>query len=147
MNQALKDSYNDIIKINKYIEEIQPIWNIEEKRRQAVVNWPAPPKIHRGLEWPQCLNCSVFFVLCLSSNFLISYHIISYHIISYHIILGAGPQCRLPWPWPWPWPLLSIITVVMYCTVLYCTVLYCTGPYIAIHSHDVSMSIITAIIL
>ena len=42
---------------------------------------------------------------------------------------------------------LSIITVVMYCTVLYCTVLYCTGPYIAIHSHDVSMSIITAIIL
>merc|ERR1711873_107811 len=42
--------------------------------------------------------------------------------------------------------LLSIITVVIYCTVLYCTVLYCTGPYIAIHSHDVSMSIITAII-
>ena len=35
--------------------------------------------------------------------------------------------------------LLSIITVVMYCTVLYCTVLYCTGPYIAIHSHDVYM--------
>ena len=47
----------------------------------------------------------------------------------------------------WPWPMLSIITVVMYYTVLYCTVLYCTGPYIAIHSHDVSMSIITAIIL
>ena len=43
--------------------------------------------------------------------------------------------------------LLSIITVVMYCTVLYCTVLYCTGPYTAMHSHDVSMSIITAIIL
>ena len=19
--------------------------------------WPAPPTIHRGLEWPQCLNC------------------------------------------------------------------------------------------
>ena len=34
---------------------------------------------------------------------------------------------------------LSIITVVMYCTVLYCTILYCTGPYIAIHSHDVSI--------
>ena len=38
-------------------------------------------------------------------------------------------------------------TVVMYYTVLYCTVLYCTGPYTAIHSHDGSMSIITAIIL
>ena len=34
----------------------------------------------------------------------------------------------------------------MYYTVLYYTVLYCTGPYIAIQSHDVSMSIITAII-
>ena len=78
MNQALKDSYNDIIKINKYIEEIQSIWNIEEKRRQALVNWPAPPKIHRGLEWPQCLNCSVFFVLCLSSNFLILLLILLY---------------------------------------------------------------------
>merc|ERR1711867_371704 len=42
---------------------------------------------------------------------------------------------------------LSIITVVMYCTVLYSTVLYYTGPYTAMHSHDVSMSIITAIIL
>ena len=27
------------------------------------------------------------------------------------------------------------------------TVLYCTGPYTAMHSHDGSMSIITAIIL
>ena len=42
---------------------------------------------------------------------------------------------------------LPLVTVVMYYTVLYCTVLYCTGPYIAIQSHDVSMSIITAIIL
>ena len=36
--------------------------------------WPAPPTIHRGLEWPQFLNCSLFdclFVLCLSANFLI----------------------------------------------------------------------------
>ena len=40
-------------------------------KQYSGVYWPAPPKIHRGLEWPQCLNCSVFFVLCLSSNFLI----------------------------------------------------------------------------
>ena len=24
-----------------------------------VIYWPAPPTIHRGLEWPQCLNCSL----------------------------------------------------------------------------------------
>ena len=35
-------------------------------------NWPAPPTIHRGVEWSQFLNCSLFvclfvclFVLCL----------------------------------------------------------------------------------
>merc|ERR1711873_327223 len=36
--------------------------------------WPALPTIHRGLEWPQCLNCSLsvcLIVLCVSSNFLI----------------------------------------------------------------------------
>ena len=34
------------------------------------IYWPAPPTIHRGLEWPQFLNCSLS-VLCLSANFLI----------------------------------------------------------------------------
>ena len=34
--------------------------------------WPAPPTIHRGLEWPQCLNClsvclSVCLIVCLFS--------------------------------------------------------------------------------
>ena len=40
--------------------------------------WPAPPTIHRGLEWPQFLNSLIvcLFVLCLfsdclSANFLI----------------------------------------------------------------------------
>ena len=35
--------------------------------------WPAPPTIHRGLEWPQFLNCSLsvcLIVLWLSANFL-----------------------------------------------------------------------------
>ena len=28
--------------------------------------WPAPPTIHRGLEWPQCLNCLfVCLYVCL----------------------------------------------------------------------------------
>merc|ERR1712115_366378 len=32
----------------------------------SVINWPAPPTIHRGLEWPQCLNClSVCQSVCL----------------------------------------------------------------------------------
>merc|ERR1711873_262314 len=35
--------------------------------------WPAPPSIHRGLEWPQLLNrlfdCSL--LVCLEANFLI----------------------------------------------------------------------------
>merc|ERR1712239_89494 len=36
--------------------------------------WPAPPSIHRGLEWPQCLNCSLIVLclsVCLEANFLI----------------------------------------------------------------------------
>ena len=29
-------------------------------------NWPAPPSIHRGLEWPQCLNhLLVYLFVCL----------------------------------------------------------------------------------
>ena len=29
--------------------------------------WPAPPTIHRGLEWPQCLNSDfVYLIVCLS---------------------------------------------------------------------------------
>merc|ERR1712114_82910 len=35
--------------------------------------WPAPPSIHRGLEWPQCLN-SLFdclIVLLLTSTFIV----------------------------------------------------------------------------
>ena len=31
-------------------------------------NWPAPPSIHRGLEWPQCLKCSL--IVAKFSNFL-----------------------------------------------------------------------------
>merc|ERR1712002_395216 len=36
-------------------------------------NWPAPSSIHRGLEWPQCLNSMsvCLFFVCLSANFLI----------------------------------------------------------------------------
>ena len=32
--------------------------------------WAAPPTIHRGLEWPQCLNCLFFvcLIVCLSAN-------------------------------------------------------------------------------
>merc|ERR1712115_712258 len=34
----------------------------------SVINWPAPPTIHRGLEWPHCLNClSVCLSVCLFS--------------------------------------------------------------------------------
>ena len=32
---------------------------------RSVQYWPAPPTIHRGLEWPQFLNC--LSVLCLFS--------------------------------------------------------------------------------
>ena len=28
-----------------------------------VLYWPAPPSIHRGLEWPQCLKCSLLACL------------------------------------------------------------------------------------
>ena len=101
MNQALKDYYNDIIKINKYIEEIQPIWNIEEKRRQALVNWPAPPKIHRGLEWPQCLNCSLFDCSLFSANFLILLLILlCYSSVSYVIYWPAPPTIHRGLEWP-----------------------------------------------
>ena len=41
-----------------------------------LLNWPAPPTIHRGLEWPQFLNCSL--LVCLFSvgkfsNFFVQY--------------------------------------------------------------------------
>ena len=42
---------------------------------EAEFNSPPPPTIHRGLEWPQFLNCSLIvlwlFSVCLSANFLI----------------------------------------------------------------------------
>merc|ERR1712243_299895 len=60
-------------------------------------NWPAPPTIHRGLEWPQFLNSLI--VLCLSvcslsvckfSNF-IQYSTVEYSTVQYK---AAGPPSR-----------------------------------------------------
>ena len=33
--------------------------NVIQFVRAYNYNWPAPPTIHRGLEWPQFLNCSL----------------------------------------------------------------------------------------
>merc|ERR1712082_511876 len=39
--------------------------------------WPTPSSIHRGLEWPQCLNrlldCSLFFVCLLACQQIFSF--------------------------------------------------------------------------
>ena len=108
------------------------------------------------------LHITILFILDVANIFLITviYEDINIDIISYTIVFSCNPHDFLSLVnqvesgnWEPQFEqiilnfLLSIITVVMYCTVLYCTVLYCTGPYTAIHSHDVSISIITAIIL
>ena len=58
------------------------------------IYWPAPPTIHRGLEWPQFLNSLI--VLCLSvlclcvgkfSHF-IQYSTVEYSTVQYK---AAGP--------------------------------------------------------
>ena len=71
--------------------------------------WPAPPTIHRGLEWPQCLNCSLsvclsacsLSVLCLSSNFLILLLILLYYSsVSSVIYWPALPTIHRGLEWP-----------------------------------------------
>ena len=55
---------------------------------QCFLNWPAPPTIHRGLEWPQFLK-SLFvclFSVCLSANFLIFYSTVQYSIVQYSTV-------------------------------------------------------------
>ena len=51
--------------------------------------WPAPPTIHRGLEWRQFLN-SLFsvclFSVCLWANFLICYSTVQYSIVQYSTV-------------------------------------------------------------
>ena len=60
--------------------------------------WPAPPTIHRGLEWPQCLNClfSVCLIVCLFSvclwaNFLILLLILLFYS-SVSCVIGPLPR-------------------------------------------------------
>ena len=52
--------------------------------------WAAPPTIHRGLEWPQCLNCLFFvcLIVCsLSANILISLLILLFSLhLSYCLL-------------------------------------------------------------
>ena len=60
----------------------------------TVIYWPAPPTIHRGLEWPQCLNCSVFdcLIVCLIVNFLIFLLLTSSFIVLSPLLLARSPE-------------------------------------------------------
>ena len=47
-----------------------------------MINWPAPPTIHRGLEWPQCLNSLiVYLIVCLFVGKFSPFH--SFNFISF----------------------------------------------------------------
>merc|ERR1711873_303309 len=56
--------------------------------------WPAPPSIHRGLEWPQLLNrlfdCSL--LVCLEANFLIFLLLTSSFIVLSSLLLARSPE-------------------------------------------------------
>ena len=98
--------------------------------------WPALPTIHRGLEWPQFLNCSLsvclfvcLIVLCKFSNFL--YFNVLYCTVKYYSVPKqySGVPVRVNWnvtkyrcgsmrEW--------IATIVLWCTLLYCIILYYT---------------------
>merc|ERR1712240_682628 len=58
------------------------------------MGWPAPPSIHRGLEWPQSLNrLSVcLIVLCLEANFLIFLLLTSSFIVLSPLLLACSPE-------------------------------------------------------
>merc|ERR1712240_19771 len=63
--------------------------------------WPAPPTIHRGLEWPQFLNSPIvlcLFVLCLLvclwANFLIYYSTVQYTIVQYSTVQYSAAVMR-----------------------------------------------------
>merc|ERR1711867_79717 len=63
--------------------------------------WPALPTIHRGLEWPQCLNCSLFDCSLFSANFLILLLILlCYSSVSYVIYWPAPPTIHRGLEWP-----------------------------------------------
>ena len=79
-------------------------------------------------------------------------HLIHYTFIHYTFFLDITFYTHThthTHTWTWSWPVMSAAAYyrcnVLYSTVLYCTILY--RPCTAMHSHDVSMSIITAIIL
>merc|ERR1712240_123967 len=60
----------------------------------SVLYWPAPPSIHRGLEWPQSLNrlfdCSL--LVCVSANFLIFLLLILLFIVLSPLLLAHSPD-------------------------------------------------------
>ena len=67
----------------QYVSMCNVIFNPERAPKAGPATcWPAPPSIHRGLEWPQCLNRLIVLCLlvCLSANFLHFIHF-SFHFI------------------------------------------------------------------
>merc|ERR1712115_328789 len=57
----------------------------------SVINWPTPPTIHRGLEWPQFLNCSVFFVCLIVCLFSVG----KFSLI---LLFYSSVSCVIYWP-------------------------------------------------
>ena len=104
------------------------------------MNWPAPPTIHRGVEWPQFSNslfsvCSLF-VLCkqISSLFIVQYSTVQYSTVrystvQYSTVKRSGHTVLRTF-------LLQYSTVryiiVWYSTVQYSTVQYNTVQYITV---------------
>merc|ERR1712243_156870 len=87
------------------------------------VCWPAPPTIHRGLEWPQFLNS--LSVLCLlvcslSANFLIFYSTVRYSTVQYGTFSLSAAVIRYS---------TVHYSMVQYSTVQYSTVQYITVQY------------------
>ena len=78
-----------------------PYWIVRKVINQSIknimydyyrANWPTPPSIHRGLEWPQCLNCLIVLCLfvCLSANFLIFLLLILLYICLSPLLLARS---------------------------------------------------------
>merc|ERR1712115_506303 len=116
----------------------------------SVINWPAPPTIHRGLEWPQCLNClsvclSVCLIVCLfSANFLIFLLLI---LLFYSILLcywPAPPTIHRGLEWPqflncslfvclivcslWANIIISLLILLFSLHLSYCLLCYWHAP-------------------
>ena len=88
-------SYDNFTLVSNILFTMEVIYTQQGRPQIVFDNWPAPPTIHRGLEWPQFLNCSLSVCLLdcsLSANFLIFLLLILLFYSTVSSVIGPLPR-------------------------------------------------------